>query len=122
MKEYRFTIRMTEDDVAEMNAAMKKHKIRKRSQLVRVALRSLNKEDSRKERGEVVVSISKDLWPYLRLEKTTGHRQYGSVVESMVRRYVNFHMDDIKRRAKQFREDRQTMVDFPMEEEEEILE
>jgi len=51
MKEYRFTIRMTEDDVAEMNAAMKKHKIRKRSQLVRVALRSLNKEDSRKVRS-----------------------------------------------------------------------
>ena len=57
MKDCRFTIRLTGDEMALLSLMMKKHKVRKRTALLRIALKALEEKERRKEKGEIKITL-----------------------------------------------------------------
>jgi hypothetical protein len=113
MKDYRFTIRLTGEDMRKMRESMKRNRIRKRSQLVRVALDALEKHDRRKESGELVIKLPRNLMAFLRLKKNTGYGDYSHMISELVRNHFVAQLEEIQAIASRFESAQKSIVSIP---------
>lgn len=114
----RFTIRLTAEEMAHFRRAMKRHRIRKKTALVRKAVESLEREDGRRERGEIVVRIPKKLIAFMDMKKDNGYVDYSHIIADLLRSHFEGRLEEIKATNERFNKVYTSIVKAPEAEEE----
>jgi metal-responsive CopG/Arc/MetJ family transcriptional regulator len=118
MKDCRFTIRLTGEEMAMLSQLMKRHKIRKRTALLRVALKALEEKERKKEKGEITIRLPKNLLAFLKMKKSTGYIDYSHIICDLVRAHFDGKLEEVQAQATRFDKAHKSIVTVPFEEEE----
>jgi Arc/MetJ-type ribon-helix-helix transcriptional regulator len=117
MEESMLSTRLSKEHATKMKAYMKKHKIKKKSEFIRVAIDALEKQEKRRERGEIVIEIPDNLRAFLKLERKTGVLSYSHIICNLLRSHYQTRLKEIEALANDFEQVHKRMVSVPDEQE-----